>query len=59
MTDKINKKNGFANLVELPVVTDPRGDLTFIEVESSGTATSGPKISFIFSEIILAVLKSP
>ena len=34
MTDKINKKNGFANLVELPVVTDPRGDLTFIEGEN-------------------------
>ena len=35
------------------------GDLTFIEVASKGTATSGPKISFIFSETILAVLKSP
>ena len=34
MTDNINKKNGFANLVELPVVTDPRGDLTFIEGEN-------------------------
>ena len=31
---KHNKKNGFANLVELPVVTDPRGDLTFIEGEN-------------------------
>ena len=28
MTDNINEKNGFANLVDLPVVTDPRGDLT-------------------------------
>ena len=34
MTDNINKKNGFANLVDLPVVTDPRGDLTFIEGEN-------------------------
>ena len=34
MTDNINEKNGFANLVDLPVVTDPRGDLTFIEGEN-------------------------
>ncbi len=34
MTDNIDKKNGFVNLVELPVVTDPRGDLTFIEGEN-------------------------
>jgi hypothetical protein len=34
MTDNINEKIGFANLVDLPVVTDPRGDLTFIEGEN-------------------------
>lgn len=34
MTNNINEKNGFANLVDLPVVTDPRGDLTFIEGEN-------------------------
>ena len=31
MTESINSKNGFARLIDLPVVTDPRGDLTFIE----------------------------
>jgi hypothetical protein len=32
MTESINSKN-FARLIDLPVVTDPRGDLTFIEGE--------------------------
>ena len=33
MTESINGKKSFASLIDLPVVTDPRGDLTFIEGE--------------------------
>ncbi|WP_300032393.1 FdtA/QdtA family cupin domain-containing protein [uncultured Roseobacter sp.] len=31
MTDQKSVSNGFVRLVDLPVVSDPRGDLTFVE----------------------------
>jgi WxcM-like protein len=31
MTDKLKTLRGTANLIDLPVISDPRGDLTFIE----------------------------
>jgi dTDP-4-dehydrorhamnose 3,5-epimerase-like enzyme len=31
MADRNRNINGFAHLIDLPVITDPRGDLTFIE----------------------------
>lgn len=31
MTEKIQNQNGSFKLIELPVISDPRGDLTFVE----------------------------
>lgn len=33
MAESIHSKNPFARLIDLPVVNDPRGDLTFLEGE--------------------------
>lgn len=34
MTDTLSFPNGSARMIDLPVVSDPRGDLTFIEGEN-------------------------
>ena len=34
MTDNLTSPNGTARLIDLPVISDPRGDLTFVEGEN-------------------------